>query len=189
MFGARCSYVSLEPPDVRESALDDPRGFLETHPPPVILDEVQYAPDLLPYVKEKIDADRGEKGQYLITGSQNLSLYESVSESLAGRAAVLRLLPLSRREGEGRPALPLPWSAAAGRFQRPGAPMASSGMGSFGGGTLSLPRSPTETFSLACQLRADVPERDVRNIRQVGDLTQYQNLPRVLAARSGQLLN
>ena len=60
LFGERCLYVSLEPPDVRASVLEDPRGFLETYPPPVILDEIQYAPELLPYIKERIDSERGE---------------------------------------------------------------------------------------------------------------------------------
>ena len=57
LFSKSHQYVSLEPPDVRASAIEDPRSFLELYPPPVIFDEVQYAPDLLPYIKEKIDAD------------------------------------------------------------------------------------------------------------------------------------
>ena len=109
LFGEDCRYVSLEPPDVRLAAMEDPRGFLEMYPPPVIFDEVQYASDLLPYVKERIDANRDRCGQYLLTGSQNLLLLERTTESLAGRAAMLRLLPLSRREAEGRPQAPLPW--------------------------------------------------------------------------------
>ena len=84
LFGKRCRYVSLEPPDVRAAAQDDPRGFIEMYPPPVIFDEVQCAPNLLPYVKEKVDADRDTSGQYLLTGSQNLLLMEKVTESLAG---------------------------------------------------------------------------------------------------------
>ena len=109
LFGSRCQYVSLEPPDIRAAAAEDPRGFLELHPPPVIFDEVQYAPDLLPYIKEKIDANRARNGQYLPTGSQNLLLAEKVTESLAGRAAMLRLLPLSRRKAQGRPRVSLAW--------------------------------------------------------------------------------
>jgi len=109
LFGKKCQYVSLEAPDVRASAIEDPRSFLEIFPPPVIFDEVQYAPDLLPYIKEKIDADRDKSGQYLLTGSQNLLLMERVTESLAGRAAILRLLPLSQREAEGRAKAFLPW--------------------------------------------------------------------------------
>jgi predicted AAA+ superfamily ATPase len=69
LFGEECRYVSLEPPDVRTAAMEDPRGFLEMYPPPVIFDEVQYTPDLLPYVKERIDAYRDRNGQYLLTGS------------------------------------------------------------------------------------------------------------------------
>ena len=69
-------YVSLDPPDVREAATHDPRGFLDDLGAPAVLDEVQYAPDLLPYVKERIDADRDRPGQYLLTGSQNLLLME-----------------------------------------------------------------------------------------------------------------
>jgi hypothetical protein len=92
VFGETSRYVSLEPPDIRAAATVDPRGFLSLHPPPVIFDEVQYAPDLLPYIKEWIDAHRSRHGQYFLTGSQNLLMTEHVTESLAGRAAMLRLL-------------------------------------------------------------------------------------------------
>ena len=101
LFGAHYRYVSLEPPDIQVTAREDPRGFLEMHPSLVIFDEIQYAPHLLPYIKEKIDANRQKTGQFLITGSQNLLIMEKVTESLAGRAAILRLLPLSRKELEG----------------------------------------------------------------------------------------
>jgi len=73
-FGSRHRYVSLEPPDVRGAAAADPRGFLALHAPPVILDEIQYAPGLLPYVKEIVDARRSRAGQFLLTGSQNLGM-------------------------------------------------------------------------------------------------------------------
>ncbi len=86
-------YVSLEPPDVQAAAASDQRAFLELHPPPVIFDEVQYAPNLLPYIKERVDARRGETGQYLLTGSQNLLLMERVTESLAGRCQVMLSTP------------------------------------------------------------------------------------------------
>ena len=91
LFGQQYRYVSLEAPDVRIAAVQDPRGFLEQYSPPVIMDEVQHVPDLFPYIKEKIDADRGRTGQYLLTGSQNLLITERVTESLAGRQAILRL--------------------------------------------------------------------------------------------------
>ena len=103
LCGETHGYVSLDLPDVRAAAAADPRGFLALHPPPVILDEVQNAPELLPYLKEAIDARRQERGLYLLTGSQNLLLMARVTESLAGRAAILRLLPLSQREMQGDP--------------------------------------------------------------------------------------
>ena len=111
LFADSYTYVSLEPPDIRAVAGEDPRGFLAMYPPPCILDEVQYAPDLLPYIKERVDADRAKSGQYLLTGSQNLLLMERVTESLAGRTAALRLLPLSQREMLGTPQALFPWES------------------------------------------------------------------------------
>jgi predicted AAA+ superfamily ATPase len=84
LFGRLCRYASLELPDVRDAAHSDPRGFLEFNAPPVIFDEIQHAPFLLPYIKEKIDARRDQPGQYLLTGSQNLLLAERMTASLAG---------------------------------------------------------------------------------------------------------
>lgn len=190
LFGGRCRYVSLEPPDVRAAASEDPRGFLELYRAPVIFDEVQYAPDLLPYIKEKIDANRNTNGQYLLTGSQNLLLAEKVTESLAGRAAMLRLLPLSRREAEGRPRASLAWER-----RRPSSSRTPHGFGELWkgflrGGYPELAVQPDRDVSLwhASYIQTYL-ERDVRTLRQVGDLTQYQNFLRVLAARSAQLLS
>ena len=189
LFAGRYEYVSLEPPDVRAAAVDDPRGFLELYRAPVIFDEVHYAPDLLPYIKEKIDADRSRKGQYLLTGSQNLLLAQNVTESLAGRAAMLRLLPLSRREAERRPQYALPWER-----ERQSTPDSARGFGELWkgflrGGFPELAAQPERDVSLwhASYIQTYL-ERDVRSLRQVGDLTQYQNFLRVLAARSAQLL-
>jgi hypothetical protein len=83
---------------VRAAATDDPQSFLELNQPPVILDEVQYVPGLMPYIKERIDKSKGKTGQYLLTGYQNLLLSENITESLGRRATILRLLPLSYRE-------------------------------------------------------------------------------------------
>ena len=95
-------YVALDDPNVRRCVEDDPRGFLEDNPPPLLLDEVQQLPALLPWLKVAVDADRDRAGRFLITGSQTFSLMRGVSESLAGRAAVLRLLPLSVGENAER---------------------------------------------------------------------------------------
>ena len=190
LFGRHCRYVSLEPPDVRASALQDPRGFLEMHQAPVIFDEIQYASGLLPYIKEKIDADRGRKGQFLLTGSQNLLLSEKVTESLAGRTAVLRLLPLSRREAEGRPQMALPWERQRRSSSKPSHVFGEVWRGFLRGGYPELATQPNRDALLwhAGYVQTYL-ERDVRILRQVGDLIQYQNFLRVLAARSAQLLN
>jgi len=192
LFGESCRYVSLEPPDVRAAAREDPRAFLETFQPPVIFDEAQYAPDLFPYIKEKIDEDRQTPGQYLLTGSQNLSLAQDISESLAGRAAMLRLLPLSRREAEGRPGLALPWEVertpdptAVGRFAY------EELWETFlrGGYPEPYTHAERDTALWHASYVQTYLERDVRSLRQVGDLTGFQSFLNVLAARSGQLLN
>ncbi len=204
VFGGTCRYLSLDLPDVRAAAVADPRGFLEMNGPPVIFDEVQHAPNLLPYIRERIDADRGARGRYLLTGSQNLMLAESVTESLAGRAAVLRLFPLSRREAEGRPGLALPWEG--GPESRPAAGVGPSSDASgparrgaaFGGlwqaflrgGYPELAADPgRDPFLWHASYMQTYLERDVRTLRNVGDLNQYQSFLRVLAARSAQLLN
>ena len=103
------AYVALDAPDVREAAVTDPRGFLAAYPAPVILDEVQNAPALLAYIKERIDAERTARGRWVLTGSHNLLLTSGVTETLAGRVALLRLLPLSLRELARDPDRSLPW--------------------------------------------------------------------------------
>ncbi|MYC61400.1 MAG: ATP-binding protein [Caldilineaceae bacterium SB0661_bin_34] len=190
VFGQQYHYVSLDLPDVHAAAVADPRGFLEQYPPPVIFDEVQHAPHLLPYIKAKVDAHRNRRGQYLLTGSQNLLLAEKVTESLAGRAAMLRLLPLSRRETEGSEWSPLIW-------ERQGISSAeeSRGFGALwqsfirGGYPELAVQSDRDVFLWHGSYVQTYLERDVRTVRQVGDLTQYQNFLRILAARSAQLLN
>jgi len=190
VFGEASGYVSLEPPDVRAAAAADPRGFLEMHPAPVIFDEVQYAPDLLPYVKESIDEHRSARGQYFLTGSQNLLMTEQITESLAGRAAMLRLLPVSQREEFGRPLDPLPWErpkthSAVNRIAPP-----DLWRSFLRGGYPELVSEPGRDISLwhSSYIQTYL-ERDVRSLRQIGDLISFQSFLRALAARTGQLLN
>jgi len=189
LFAEKCRYVSMEPPDVQAAAASDPRGFLDMNQPPVILDEVQYAPNLLPYIKERVDAQRDETGQYLLTGSQNLLLMERVTESLAGRAAILRLLPISRRELSGHPLYPLPWEREK-QSDRESLPVRELWSTFLRGGYPELNAYPDRDVSMWHASYAQTYlERDVRTLRQVGDLIQFQNFLRALAARSAQLLN
>jgi len=190
LFASRLRLVSLEPPDVRAAAEADPRGFLDLYPAPVIFDEVQHAPALLPYIKERIDARRDQPGQYLLTGSQNLQLAQGVTESLAGRVAVLRLLPMTERELASKSGAPLPW-------ERKGVPHPARSRSPkqlwtrFLRGYYPEPAtSPRKDASLwqAGYVQTYL-ERDVRSVRQVGDLSRFQAFLRLLAARSAQLLD
>ncbi|MEW6419047.1 MAG: ATP-binding protein [Nitrospirota bacterium] len=190
LFSERYRYVSLEPPDVRISAVEDPRGFIDMYPPPVIFDEVQYAPDLLPYIKEKIDAKREKFGQYLVTGSQNLLVMEQVTESLAGRAAILKLLPLTRRETEGQPHKQLPWESKRYKSEKKKVSSRDLWKEFLRGGYPELAAYPKRDVALwhSAYIQTYM-ERDVRLLRQIGDLTQFQNFLKALAARSAQLLH
>ena len=190
LFAESYAYVSLEPPDVRAAASEDPRGFLAMYPPPAILDEVQYAPDLLPYIKERVDANRTEYGQYLLTGSQNLLLMQQVTESLAGRAAILRLLPLSQREALGAPDAPFPWESDEKCPPRRQLAYDLLWERLLRGSYPELIADPKKDASLwyASYIQTYL-ERDVRSLRQVGDLTTFQNFVRAIAVRSGGLLS
>lgn len=188
-LGDRCGYVSLESPDIRSAANADPRGFLQIYSPPIILDEVQYAPELLPYIKEMIDTNRSSKGQFFITGSQNLLMMSQVTESLAGRAAILRLLPLSFHELAGCPQTKMPWDAGYTRTNRT-TPLPDIWRQFLRGGYPELAAEPERNSTLwySSYIQTYL-ERDVRGLKQIGDLTQFQSFLRTLAARSGQLLN
>jgi predicted AAA+ superfamily ATPase len=96
----RADYILLEDPDVVVRVNADPRSFLETLTPPVILDEIQNTPQLLNYIRARVDRAPRRRGQWLMTGSQEAPMMRGVTESLAGRAGVLQLLPLSSAEAE-----------------------------------------------------------------------------------------
>lgn len=100
-LGESVRFVNLDIPENQQWAQQDPRDFLQNHPSPCIIDEIQYAPNLLPYLKQDIDAQR-TAGKWFLTGSQQFSMMRGVSESLAGRIAVLTLLPFTISEASGR---------------------------------------------------------------------------------------
>jgi len=111
-------------PDQRSFALEDPRGFLSQFDRPAILDEAQRAPELFSYVQSLVD-ERNQAGQFILTGSQNFLLLQTISQSLAGRCAVLHLLPFSLAELSHRRALPLD---RLGSELRRGVPMPRHGL-------------------------------------------------------------
>jgi uncharacterized protein len=190
-LGDRYDYVSLDAPDVREAAASDPRGFLALHKAPVVMDEIQHVPELLSYIKEDIDANRQAKGGYVLTGSQNLLLLSRVSETLAGRAAVLHLMPLTMREQAGDPGRGFPWdceqSALVDAVQTPLLPLWE---GLVRGSFPELTGEPArDAVAWQASYVQTYLERDVRSVRQIGDLGSFQAFVRALAARSAQLLN
>lgn len=190
LFAKDFRYLSFDPPDIRAAAKEDPRGFLDMYPPPVIFDEIQYVPDLLPYIKDRIDMHRARPGQYLLTGSQNLLLMEKITETLAGRTAVLRLLPMSRREIEGRPGLCLPWEKRENEILKRKNPADAIWNDFLRGNYPELVANPERDINLWHSAYVQTYlERDVRSMRQIGDLTQFQAFLKGLASRNSQLLN
>ncbi|MDD5135345.1 MAG: ATP-binding protein [Phycisphaerae bacterium] len=190
LFANTHKYISLEVPDVRSVAVSDPRGFLSYYKPPVIFDEVQYAPELLPYIKEYIDENRLLKGQFILSGSQNLLLSQHISETLPGRVAVFCLLPLSFREITGRVDSAMPWENE--KFVPGKNTIADEFLWRYlmRGGYPELNAEPNRDEKLwhAGYIHSYL-ERDLRTLRQIGDLTQFQVFIRTIAARNGQLFN
>ena len=190
LFDTQYRLVSLEPPDVRAAAAADPRGFLELYPAPVIFDEIQYAPGLLPYIKELVDLDRNRAGQFILTGSQNLLLMQQVTESLAGRAAILKLLPITRRELFKQPDRLFPWETRQIHQPVESTPLPDLWREILRGYYPEVVSNPGRDAALwqASYVQTYL-ERDVRNLRNIGDLTLFQTFLRALAARSARLLN
>ena len=171
MVFPKLPYASLEAPDVRAFAADDPRGFLAQYPKGAIIDEVQRVPGLPSYLQGIIDEDP-KHGRWILTGSQNLMLLESVSQSLAGRTALLNLLPLARSE--------------VIRFKKYPKTLDETMV------TGGYPRIFDKRLDPADWLGAYVGtyiERDVRTISNIGDLTTFQRFVELCAGRTAQLLN
>jgi hypothetical protein len=164
-------YANLEAPDVRERALADPRGFLNGLPEGGVLDEVQRAPELLSYIQIDVDARR-QRGRWILTGSQNLLLLSGVSQSLAGRAALLELLPFSVAELRAGSWLESDLFSLLWR----------------GGYPALFDRGEHPAEWLAGYVATYV-ERDVRQTLNINDLLAFQTFLRLAATRSGQLLN
>jgi predicted AAA+ superfamily ATPase len=191
-LSATHAYVNLEDPDTRIRAKEDPRGFLEQYPAPVIFDEIQYIPELLPYIKTKIDEKR-KAGNWILTGSQNFTLMHGISESLAGRAAVLSLLPFSISERfeygkEASDTTALIKNLGAIQQRKEKKTLLAQLM--LRGNYPEIASKPSVDRELWCgSYIATYLERDVRNISHVGDLSQFERFLRLCATRTGQILN
>lgn len=188
------TYVTLDDPRVMELARNDPALFMQRFSPPLAIDEIQYAPGLLPYIKMAVDEDR-RPGRFWLTGSQHFHMMQGVSESLAGRVGILRLLGLSRREIEQRAVNAPPFRPVPGDLEaRLGAADRLElkelyrliWRGSFPAiaGSDVLDRDLFHGSYVQTYL-----QRDVRDLTQVGDEAAFLRFMRAAAARSGQMLN
>ena len=180
-------YVSLELPDQRAFALEDPKGFLSRFKGPVILDEIQRVPDLFSYIQVIVD-ERKQPGQFILTGSQNFLLMQSITQSLAGRCAVLHLLPFSLSELFEKPPilLDLVGKELPGNIAPPAQSLEDLLFSGFFPRIHDQKLSPRDWLGSYYQTYV---ERDVRNVLSVGDLEAFGRFVRLCAGRNGQLLN
>ena len=164
-------YVSLEDLDTRQFAVDDPRGFLSGHSRGAVIDEVQRAPNLFSYIQTAVDS-RNKAGQFILTGSQNILLQENLSQTLAGRVAILRLLPFSIEELKNTNyKLNKPEECIfKGLYPR----------------LYDKKIAPADWYPNYIQTYV---ERDVRLIKNISDLNTFQKFVRMCAGRTGQILN
>ncbi|MDD2714949.1 MAG: ATP-binding protein [Candidatus Wallbacteria bacterium] len=164
-------YCSLEDPGIRRVALEDPKGFLGAHPEGMILDEAQRVPELFSYIQTIVD-QTGKSGQFILTGSQNFLLHESISQTLAGRVAILKLLPFSLEETKGTEfdIHKLDELLYTGLYP--------------GMHDRKIPAG--DWFPNYIQTYV---ERDLRSIQNVFDLNLFQKFLRLCSGRVGQLVN
>lgn len=165
------NYVSLDNPDTLDFALADPKGFLNTYGDKLILDEVQYSPNLFHYIKTNVD-NLKNKYSYIITGSQNFLLNSEISESLAGRVIIFNLLPLSIDE----------LSKTNYKFSG----LSDIIVKGFYPRIYNADLRAADWYPSYIQTYL---ERDVRQIINVGDINSYRNFIRVCAGRCGQIIN
>lgn len=167
LFAPDYQYVNVELIDNRAFAQNDPRGFLERYQNRVILDEVQNVPDLFSYLQVFTD-ERNRTGEYVLTGSQNFLLMQKITQSLAGRVALLTLLPFSYFELPEKP--PIEQFMFKGGYPR----------------LIQKEILPEDFFPAYIQTYI---ERDVRQLIQVQNLTLFQNFLHLMAGRAGQVFN
>lgn len=180
-------YVTLDYPRIRQLAREDPELFLQQYSTPVIIDEIQYAPELLPYIKIKADETK-EKGMYFLTGSQMFHMTDKVSESLAGRVGILSMYSMSRAEIEGRESRPfLPSDIRDVTSQDNINDIFSKILKGGMPGVVSDPDMNTEDF-YGSYLQTYI-ERDIRNLVNIQNEGKFLRFISCLAARTGQEVN
>jgi len=163
-------YANLESPDIRQFAIDDPRGFLAQYPDGAILDEIQRTPDLVSYLQPMVDEDQRE-GLFILTGSQQFEVSNTINQSLAGRTALLKLLPFSIEEIQSAFSLPdIDSLLYHGFYPR----------------IWDKQMNPTQVLGDYFETYI---ERDLRQLITIKDLNLFQRFIKLCAGRASQLLN
>lgn len=165
------TYVTLDLPSVSALAEENPQEFFRQYPPPILIDEVQYAPSIFRHIKFLVDQQRHQMGQFVLTGSQKFSLMQNVSESLAGRAAILELEGLSWQESCNLSHINLQVYTLRGGFPE----------------LSRIPELPLNTWFSSYV--ATYLERDVRQLLNVSSLRDFERFMRILASRNGQQID
>jgi len=163
-------YVNLEEPDKRNLAIEDPRSFLSSYPDGAILDEIQRTPDLPSYIQSIVDSSE-MKGLFILTGSQQLEISHSISQSLAGRTALIKLLPFNLAELESAGKLPLLDNLLLQGFYP------------------RIYKERLDARAFYMNYFETYVQRDLRQLSQIDNLHLFDKFVRVLASRVGQLLN
>ncbi|MCX7726574.1 MAG: ATP-binding protein, partial [Chitinispirillaceae bacterium] len=176
IYGSTYNFISLDNLSIRNLAISDPKTFIETYKPPLIIDEVQYAPQLFPYMKIKIDENRVKKGQYLLTGSQNFLLMKSVTETLAGRIGILSLLPLSFEE-------------ISSFVDNHSLPLTFEKFCTIGTYPQLWSENIKEIYGWYESYIQTYIERDIKTLYNIGNILSFATFFRILASRCGQILN
>lgn len=175
IFGS-FQYITFDDPLIREKAISDPKKFLDDLKEPVIIDEIQYVPEILSYLKIAIDQNRHRKGRFLLTGSQQFNLIKNLGDSLAGRVGLFTLLPFSRHEKQTLVNSKKTSQIFIDACLRGSYPEISVD-----------PSIDFETW-YGSYLQTYL-ERDVRAIAEIGSLREFQRFMQLLASRCAQILN
>lgn len=178
-------YVTLDDMNLRALAKEDPQMFLMNYKGSLIIDEVQYAPELFPYLKMNVD-DSSEKGKYFLTGSQRFELMKNVTESLAGRVSVLELSSLSYAEKKGFTSNIFNPLKIKNRFKVTPIEIFNE---IYEGGMPEYISSKLDKNEFFSDYVTTFLERDVRNIANVGDLNSFRKFMIAVASRNGEVLN
>ncbi len=179
-FGSSHRLISFDDPVIRERALSDPTLLLESAGPRIILDEVQYVPEILSHVKMLIDKDRTKRGRFILTGSSQFTLMRHLSETLAGRLGLLVLLPFSRVEQQQIPGVSRKLRTSQDHF------IYACLRGSFPEVNVRSSMDATRWYG---SYAATFLERDIRMLYDIGSLREFQRFMQLLASRCSQILN